>query len=105
MMRHGSVIVDMAAEAGGNCELTVPGKTIVHNNVTIHGPLNLPSTVATHASQMYARNITNFLGYCIKEGQLNLDLGDELIHDPLITHGGEVVHESTRTALISGGDI
>jgi H+-translocating NAD(P) transhydrogenase subunit alpha len=101
-MRPGSVIVDLAAEAGGNCEVTVPGKVIDHNGVIIHGPLNLPSTISTHASQMYARNITNFLAYCIKDGKLNLDLSDELIQESLITHQGEIVNKAIKTALITG---
>src|SRR5947199_10679867 len=70
-MRPGSVIVDLAAEAGGNCEVTEPGKTVDVNGVIVHGPLNLPSTIPVHASQMYARNISQFLTQLIKDGKLN----------------------------------
>jgi H+-translocating NAD(P) transhydrogenase subunit alpha len=98
-MRPGSVIVDLAAEAGGNCEVTEPGKTIAVNGVIVHGPLNLPSTVPIHASQMYARNVSNFLAQLIKDGKLQLNLEDELQRAPLITREGEVVHEAAKTAL------
>jgi proton-translocating NAD(P)+ transhydrogenase subunit alpha len=99
-MRPGSVIVDLAAEAGGNCEATEPGRTIDLNGVTIHGPLNLPSTIPIHASQMYARNVSNFVMKMIQDGVLHLDLADELLRAPLITHRGEVLHEAARAALV-----
>ncbi len=89
-MRPGSVIVDLAAEAGGNCELTQPGQTIEHGGVIIHGPLNLPSTASVHASQMYARNVTNLLKQIVKDGKLNLDFSDEIIKAACVTHNGEV---------------
>jgi NAD(P) transhydrogenase subunit alpha len=89
-MRPGSVIVDLAAEAGGNCEMTDPGKTIEHHGVIIHGPLNLPSTAAVHASQMYARNITSFLALIVKDGKLQIDVSDEIIRASLVTHQGEI---------------
>jgi NAD(P) transhydrogenase subunit alpha len=99
-MAPGSVIVDMAAEAGGNCELTVPGEIVVRHGVTIIGLLNLPSTMPYHSSQMYAKNIQNLLALLItKEGQLNLDFGDEIIAGTVITNAGEVVHEATRARL------
>jgi NAD(P) transhydrogenase subunit alpha len=101
-MRPGSVIVDLAAEAGGNCELTQPGKTIEHNGVTIHAPLNLPSTGAVHASQMYARNIVNFVTPLVKDGQLTIDTTDEVIRGALVTHAGEVLHAPARATLASG---
>lgn len=78
-MKPGSVVVDMAAETGGNCELTQPGENIVHGGVTIAGPLNLPSSGALHASEMYARNLFNFVSLFLKDGAIALDWGDELI--------------------------
>jgi NAD(P) transhydrogenase subunit alpha len=90
-MRPGSVIVDLAAEAGGNCELTVPGEVAVREGVTIVGTLNLPSTMPLHASQMYARNITNLLGLIITDGELTLDFEDEIVADACITHEGRIV--------------
>ena len=98
-MRPGAVVVDLAAEAGGNCELTEPGKTIDHNGVIIHGPLNLPSSAAVHASQMYARNITTFVNQLVKNGELNIDLSDEVIRSSLVTHRGEVLHEAAKAEL------
>jgi H+-translocating NAD(P) transhydrogenase subunit alpha len=90
-MRPGSVIVDLAAETGGNCELTEPGKVVVREGVTIVGTLNLPSTMPLHASQMYARNITNLLALIIKDGQLELDFDDAIVADACITHQGRIV--------------
>jgi NAD(P) transhydrogenase subunit alpha len=98
-MEPGSVIVDIAAERGGNCELTVPGETVQENGVRVHGPLNLPSTIPYHASQMYARNIATFLKYLVKEGKLNLDPQDEIVRETLVTHNGEVVHPRVRELL------
>jgi len=92
-MRPGSVIVDLAAEQGGNCALTEPGREVSRHGVLVAGPVNLPSTLAYHASQMYARNVTSYLLHLLKGGALHLDLGDELTRGPLVTHGGEVVHE------------
>jgi NAD(P) transhydrogenase subunit alpha len=98
-MKPGSIIVDLAAEQGGNCALTVPGEEIVRDGVTIIGPLNLPSTVPFHASQMYARTVTNYLLHLVHDGQIELDLSDELTRGPLVTHQGEVVHEVVKSAL------
>ncbi|HZW57420.1 MAG TPA: Re/Si-specific NAD(P)(+) transhydrogenase subunit alpha [Nitrososphaerales archaeon] len=98
-MRPGSVIVDLAAEQGGNCALTEPGKTVVKYGVTIHGPFNLPSTMAIQASQLYSRNITSFLSALIKDGALNIDVKDDLIRGPLVLNKGEVVHDATKKAL------
>jgi NAD(P) transhydrogenase subunit alpha len=95
-MRPGSVIVDLAAEQGGNCALTGPGREIEKYGVVILGPTNLPSTVPFHASAMYARTVTNYLAYLLKDGRLYLDLGDELTRGPLVTHQGEVL---TQTAV------
>jgi NAD(P) transhydrogenase subunit alpha len=89
-MKPGSVIVDLAAETGGNCELTEPGSEIVRNGVSILGPLNLPSSLPLHASQMYAKNIASFLGHVVQEGRLRLDFEDQIIRDTCVTHGGEV---------------
>ena len=98
-MRPGSVIVDLAAEQGGNCALTQPGQEVVRNGVTILGPLNLPSTIPLHASEMYARTVVNYLAHLLKDGIIHLDLNDELTRGPLVTHEGEVLHEVVRARL------
>lgn len=90
-MKAGSVIVDLAAEQGGNCAYTTPGETTLVNNVTIAGPFNIPSTMPIHASQLYSKNIMALLGDFIKEGQLNLDFEDAIIGQATITHKGEVI--------------
>jgi H+-translocating NAD(P) transhydrogenase subunit alpha len=95
-MAPGSILVDLAAERGGNCELTQPGEKIVHNGVTIIGWFNLASTVPYHASQMYAKNLTTFLQLLVKEGKLQLNTKDDIIRDTLLTHGGEVVNARLR---------
>jgi NAD(P) transhydrogenase subunit alpha len=95
-MAPGSVIVDLAGERGGNCELTRPGEIVVAHGVTIIGWFNLASTVPYHASQMYARNVTAFLLYLIKDGKLQLNLEDEIVRDTLLTHGGEVANARVR---------
>ena len=98
-MAAGSVIVDLAAERGGNCELTKPGHTIVAHGVTIHGPENLASTVPFHASQMYAKNVATFLLHIVKKGEIQLDLNDEITKETMMTRNGEVVHPRIREAL------
>jgi len=98
-MHPGSVIVDLAAEGGGNCELTRPGEKVEYKGVTILGPTDLPSTVAHHASQMYARNVAAFLHNLVKEGQLDLNLEDEILRDTLLAHQGEVVNPQVRELL------
>ena len=98
-MRPGSVIVDQAAESGGNCELTRPGETVVEHGVTIIGPMNLSSTVPYDASQMYGRNTVNFLLHLLKEGELNLDVGDDIVGATLISRSGEVVHPRVRELM------
>jgi H+-translocating NAD(P) transhydrogenase subunit alpha len=98
-MRPGSVIVDLAAEQGGNCALTQPGHEVLENGVLIIGPINLPSTLPYHASQMYARTVTNYLHHLLKDGKIQLDLQDELTRGPLVTHQGEIVHEVVKGAL------
>jgi NAD(P) transhydrogenase subunit alpha len=95
-MAPGSVIIDLAAERGGNCELTKPDETTVAHGVTVIGEYNLAGTVPYHASQMYARNVTAFLLHLAKEGRLNLNLQDEIIRETLVTHGGEVVSARVR---------
>ena len=89
-MKPGSIIVDLAAETGGNCELTQAGSEIVRNGVSILGPLNLPSTEPLHASQMYARNVHAFLGHIVQDGKLRLDFEDQITRDTCVTHAGEV---------------
>ena len=98
-MRTGSVIVDLAAERGGNCELTKPGETVVEGGVTILGPANLPSEVPFHASQMYAKNIVTFLQHLLDDGQVKLDLEDEITRETLVTHEGRVVQPRVCEAL------
>lgn len=95
-MKPGSVIVDLAADRGGNCELTRPGETVIENSVTILGPLNVASTLPTHASQMYAKNISNFLLHLVKDGQIQLHLEDEITRETLVTRGGQIVHPRVR---------
>ncbi len=95
-MAPGSVIVDLAAERGGNCEFTKAGQTIVEHGVTIIGLFNLATAVPYHASQMYAKNITAFLLHMVKEGKLQLNLEDEIIQSTLLTHGGEVINGRVR---------
>jgi NAD(P) transhydrogenase subunit alpha len=95
-MAPGSVIVDLAGERGGNCELTRPGEIVVEHSVTIIGWFNLASTVPYHASQMYARNITAFLLHLVKDGKLQLDLEDEIVRETLLTRGEEVVNPRVR---------
>ncbi len=95
-MAPGSVIFDLAAERGGNCELTQSGKTVVEHGVTIIGRINLASEVPYHASQMYARNVTTFLLYMVKEGKLQINRQDEIVRETLVTHGGEIVSARVR---------
>jgi NAD(P) transhydrogenase subunit alpha len=107
-LKPGSVIVDLAAESGGNCELTEPGETVKHNEVTIVGPVNVPSALPIHASQLLSRNMYNLIGHITedrsedkdhKDPHLNLDFEDEIIAGTCIAHGGEIRHEPTREAL------
>jgi NAD(P) transhydrogenase subunit alpha len=107
-MKPGSVIVDLAAESGGNCELTQPGETVEHNQVKIIGPVNLPSAMPIHASQLYARNMHNLIGHITEDRaeekdehdlHPNLDFEDEIIAATCIAHGGEIRDEGTREAL------
>ena len=101
VMKPGSVIVDLAAEQGGNCELTEPGQEVVRHGVTLLGPLNLPSTMPFHASQMYSRTVTNYLAHLLREGKVVMDLNDELTSGPLVTQRGEILHEAVKAVLRS----
>jgi len=99
-MSCGSVIVDLAAERGGNCEVTQPGATVIEHGVTVMGPLNLPASVPTHASQLYGRNIVTFLKNMLtNEGALNIDLSDEITRETLLTRDGEVVNPRVQALL------
>ena len=95
-MAPGSVILDLAAERGGNCEITERGKTVVKHGVTIIGAINLATGVPYHASQMYAKNVTAFLTHLIKDQKLNLNLEDEIVRETLVTRGGEIVNPRVR---------
>jgi H+-translocating NAD(P) transhydrogenase subunit alpha len=102
----GSVIVDIAAERGGNCELTRPGETVVHQGISILGPLNLAASTPFHASQMYSSNVASFLKLMLaKDGTLNINRDDEIIRETLVTYGNEVVHPRVAELLGSGGKV
>ncbi|GEM88651.1 Re/Si-specific NAD(P)(+) transhydrogenase subunit alpha [Oceanithermus desulfurans] len=102
-MKPGSVIVDLAAESGGNCEVTKPGETVQVGDVRVVGPLNLPSALAVHASEMYAKNLHNFLELILtEEGGLELDWDDEILAGSVLVHDGEIKHAPTRE-LVEGG--
>ena len=111
-MKPGSVIVDLAAESGGNCELTEPGESVKHSQVTIVGPVNLPSTMPIHASQLYSRNMYNLIGHITedrsenkdeKDIHLKLDFEDEITSATCIAHDGEIRQEAIREALAQAG--
>jgi NAD(P) transhydrogenase subunit alpha len=97
-MKPGSVIVDLAGEAGGNCELSEPGQTVIKHDVKITAPLNVPSTMAEHASQLYARNVEALIGLMIEDGAMKLDFDDEIISGACLTKGGEIVNERAKQA-------
>jgi NAD(P) transhydrogenase subunit alpha len=101
-MSRGSVIVDLAAINGGNCELTVPGQNVEKHGVTVMGPLDLPSTMSVHASSMFSKNATAFVMQFLVDGQLAIDFDDEIIRGSLVTHDGKVMHEPTRFAIERG---
>ena len=101
-MRGGSVIVDLAAEGGGNCELTKADETVLHQGVKIYGPVNVPSMVGNHASEMYSKNLLNFLELLIQDGAINIDLEDEIISGSLITHAGAIHHAGIEAQLSKG---
>lgn len=98
-MKYGAIIVDMAAESGGNCALTQAGEHVIANDVNIHGPLNLPSRMPTHASELYAKNLYNFLSPWIKDGQLNIDWSDDVVAGTLLCKDGVTLHTTVKQAL------
>jgi len=98
-MSPGSLVVDLAAEQGGNCELTKPGETVIENGVSVIGCVNLPSTVPYHASQMFSRNVTSFLLLLVQDGRLAINREDEIVQGTLVTAGGQVVHPKVRELL------
>ena len=102
-MKPGSVVIDLAAERGGNCEITEPGKTVVKHGVTLVGELNLPSTVPFHASQMYSNNIVNFLKLMINDGALDANVDDDIVQGATVTRDGEIVNEVVRSVLDGTG--
>ncbi len=103
-MKTGSVIVDLAAEGGGNCEYTQPGETIQVGNTTIVAPLNVPSLLAEHASELYSKNQLNLLGLFVKDGVLNIDWEDEVLAKTCLTHAGEIKNEAAAKAVEQQGD-
>jgi NAD(P) transhydrogenase subunit alpha len=98
-MRPGSVIVDIAAEQGGNCELTRAGEIVEHQGVKIIGAVNLAAQLSYNASEMYARNLLNFLKPALQQGELAIDWNDEVFAQSCLTHGGEIKHEPTRKSI------
>ena len=98
-MRPGSVIIDLAAEQGGNCQLTEPGKTVVKHGVVIRGPLNVPSDMAPQASLLFSRNMASYIGAIVKDHKLNLDTQDQLVRDPMVLLKGEAVYKPLKDAL------
>uniref|UniRef100_Q47FY5 proton-translocating NAD(P)(+) transhydrogenase n=1 Tax=Dechloromonas aromatica (strain RCB) TaxID=159087 RepID=Q47FY5_DECAR len=98
-MKYGAIIVDMAAESGGNCELTQPGEHVIANDVNIHGPLNLPSRMPTHASELYAKNLYNFLSPWIKDGSLQFDWSDEVLAGTVLCRDGATVHPVVKQVM------
>ena len=101
-MRPGSVIVDLAAEQGGNCEVTEAGKNVEHKGVTVMGVVNLPATMPIHASEMYAKNISTLLQHLVKDGELHLDFEDAITNEACVTHNGEIRNERVKAALNQG---
>ena len=98
-MKKGSVIIDLAAENGGNCQDTVEGEVKNINGVTIDGTLNFPSTMEVHSSQLYAKNISTFISHMTKEGAIEIDMEDEIISGSIFTHQGKITHEPTQQAV------
>jgi NAD(P) transhydrogenase subunit alpha len=98
-MKSGSVIVDIAAEQGGNCELTRAGETVEHGGVKIVGPVNLPASLPYHASEMYSRNLFNLLKPALAKGELAIDWNDEVFAGAVLTHDGQIKNEATRKAI------
>ena len=100
-MKPGAVIVDLAAESGGNCELTEAGKTVDRNGVLVHGPEHVPSMLSVHASEMYAKNLQNLLELMVVDGELKPDWEDEILAGASLTRDGQILHEPTRN-LVEG---
>jgi NAD(P) transhydrogenase subunit alpha len=98
-MRRGTVVIDLAGSTGGNCALSKPDQIVVQNSVTIMAPLNLAATVPVHASQLYSRNLTAFLGLLIKDGNLSIDMTDDVVVPSCVTHQGEVVNARVAASL------
>ena len=98
-MKPGAVIIDLAGDGGGNTPLSQPGETVDVHGVLIDTPLNVPSRLAEHASELYAKNLLNFLELIVKEGELNLDFDDDIVAGACMTHAGEIRHEPTKQAL------
>jgi NAD(P) transhydrogenase subunit alpha len=98
-MKYGALVVDMAAESGGNCALTQPGEHVIANDVNIHGPLNLPSRMPTHASELYAKNLYNFLSPWIKDGKLEFDWSDEVVAGTVLCRDGSTVHPVVKQVM------
>jgi len=101
-MKNGAVIIDLAAEGGGNCELTKPGKTVEHNGVSIYAPLNVPSQAPLHASEMYARNLYNFIDPMLDDGTLKWDWDDEIIAGSVLTRDGEIINDMVKESINGG---
>ena len=98
-MKRGSIIIDLAGSTGGNCALSQADVTVERDGVTIMAPTNLPATVPVHASQLYSRNVTSFLSLLIKDGQLQIDMNDDVVGPSCVTHNGEVVNQRVAAAL------
>jgi NAD(P) transhydrogenase subunit alpha len=98
-MKRGSIVIDLAGSTGGNCALSQADVTVERDGVTIVAPTNLPATVPVHASQLYSRNITSFLSLLIKDGQLQIDMKDDVVGPSCVTHNGEVVNQRVAAAL------
>ena len=98
-MKRGSIVIDLAGSTGGNCALSQADVTVERDGVTILAPTNLPATVPVHASQLYSRNVTSFLSLLIKDGQLQLDMNDDVVGPSCVTHNGEVVNQRVAAAL------
>ncbi len=98
-MHPGAVVMDLAADQGGNCELTEPGQVVVHGGVRVHGPENVASSVSVHASQMFARNVQNFVMHLMSDGSLDIDMEDELTRGTLVTRDGKIIHDDVRADM------
>jgi NAD(P) transhydrogenase subunit alpha len=100
-MKPGSVVIDLAAESGGNCEVTLPGEIVRIGDVRVHGPVNLPASMPGDASRLFSRNVTSYLAHLCPEGELRLDQTDVLVRDPLVTHAGQITNARVRDAALA----